>query len=186
MTIFFQLYWTDAGMNSIEVSELDGSNRKVLVWSGLDKPRAIAVHYAEGLMFWTDWGHSARIERAGMDGSDRTTIVTENLVWPNGLSVDYERNKLYWNDAKKKVIESSDLQGQDRKVLISDAQHPYGLAVMGEYIFWSDWQEKAILRASKNDGTGKTTILGNLEGIMDMRAINVSIFEKRLFCFEVF
>lgn len=31
----FQIYWTDGGRNSIEVAELDGSNRKVLVWTGL-------------------------------------------------------------------------------------------------------------------------------------------------------
>lgn len=38
-----KLYWTDAETNRIEVSELDGSNRKVLYWHGLDQPRAIAL-----------------------------------------------------------------------------------------------------------------------------------------------
>lgn len=38
-----KLYWTDAETNRIEVSELDGSNRKVLFWQGLDQPRAIAL-----------------------------------------------------------------------------------------------------------------------------------------------
>lgn len=37
MTLRLQLYWTDAGRNSIEVAELDGTNRKLLIWSGLGK-----------------------------------------------------------------------------------------------------------------------------------------------------
>ena len=38
-----KLYWTDAETNRIEVSELDGSYRKVLLWKDLDQPRAIAL-----------------------------------------------------------------------------------------------------------------------------------------------
>lgn len=45
INIFLQIYFTDAGRRSIEVSELDGSNRKVLVWQDLESPRAIAIDY---------------------------------------------------------------------------------------------------------------------------------------------
>jgi DNA-binding beta-propeller fold protein YncE len=38
-----KLYWTDAGTNVIEVSNMDGSMRSLLIWEGLDKPRDIAV-----------------------------------------------------------------------------------------------------------------------------------------------
>lgn len=66
-----QIYWTDGGRNSIEVAELDGSNRKLLVWTDLDNPRAITLHYHHGLMFWSDWGAHAKIEVAQMDGTHR-------------------------------------------------------------------------------------------------------------------
>lgn len=68
-----QLYWTDGDRKSIEVAELDGSNRKVLFWSNFDKvkPRALAIHYHLGLLYWSDWGETGRIEQAGMDGSNR-------------------------------------------------------------------------------------------------------------------
>lgn len=36
-----------------------------------DSPRAIALHYEYGYMFWSDWGTSAKIERADMDGKNR-------------------------------------------------------------------------------------------------------------------
>lgn len=38
-----KLYWTDAETNRIEVSNVDGSFRKVLYWQDLDQPRAIAL-----------------------------------------------------------------------------------------------------------------------------------------------
>lgn len=169
---FSQLYWTDAGLNSIEVSELDGTNRKVLIWSGLDRPRAIALHYAKGLMFWTDWGVNARIERANMDGNERTTVIADDLVWPNGLSIDLEEDKLYWNDAKRKVIEMANLDGSGRKVLVKNVQYPYGLAVAGNFLYWSDWMTKAIHRVDKTTGNNATMIVEKHDGIMDIRVIS--------------
>lgn len=38
-----KLYWTDAGTNRIELSNLNGSMRALLIWDGLDKPRDIVV-----------------------------------------------------------------------------------------------------------------------------------------------
>lgn len=50
-------------------------------------------------MYWTDWGSSAKIERATLGGNFRTEIVNTSLVWPNGLTLDYEDQRLYWADA---------------------------------------------------------------------------------------
>ena len=38
-----KLYWTDTGTNIIAVADFDGSNRMVLVITGLGEPRGIAV-----------------------------------------------------------------------------------------------------------------------------------------------
>ena len=45
-----KLYWTDAGRKSLEVAELDGTFRKVLVWTGLDKPRGLVLNYNKGMI----------------------------------------------------------------------------------------------------------------------------------------
>lgn len=42
------MYWTDTGRNTIEVSRLDGSARKILINNSLDEPRAIAVFPSKG------------------------------------------------------------------------------------------------------------------------------------------
>ena len=43
-----KLYWTDSETNRIEVSNLDGTLRKVLFWHDLDQPRAIALDPLNG------------------------------------------------------------------------------------------------------------------------------------------
>ncbi|RZC38041.1 low-density lipoprotein receptor-related protein 4, partial [Asbolus verrucosus] len=166
-----KIYWTDGERNSVEVAELDGSNRKILFSTNLDNPRAITLHYHHGLMFWSDWGKKAKIEVAQMDGSKRRALITEGLVWPNGLAIDRPTERLYWNDGKLNTIESSDLKGNDRKVIITDAPHPYGLVVVGNHIYWTDWQTEALHRAEKTNGTDKMIIRDKLDGLMDVRSV---------------
>ena len=42
------LYWTDTGLDRIEVSRLDGSFRKIVISEDLDEPRAITLHPSLG------------------------------------------------------------------------------------------------------------------------------------------
>lgn len=65
-------------------------------------------------MYWTDWGETPRIERAGMDGSTRKIIVDSEIYWPNGLTIDLEEQKLYWADAKLSFIHRANLDGSFR------------------------------------------------------------------------
>lgn len=43
-----KLYWTDSETNRLEVAELDGAHRKVLLWRDLDQPRAVALVPTDG------------------------------------------------------------------------------------------------------------------------------------------
>lgn len=52
------LFWTDSGTQRVEVATLDGKQRAVIAACDLDKPRAIAVHPGDAIVFWTDWGKS--------------------------------------------------------------------------------------------------------------------------------
>lgn len=38
------IYWTDRGHDTVEVSSLNGSNRYVVMHGDMEKPRALAVH----------------------------------------------------------------------------------------------------------------------------------------------
>ena len=66
-----QLYWVDSGRRSIEVAELDGQNRKLLIHEELVKPSSLVLHYGQGLMFWSNRKTPPLIEQAHMDGTNR-------------------------------------------------------------------------------------------------------------------
>uniref|UniRef100_A0A672G5Y7 LDL receptor related protein 4 n=1 Tax=Salarias fasciatus TaxID=181472 RepID=A0A672G5Y7_SALFA len=161
------MYWTDTGRNTIEVARLDGTSRKVLVNNSLDEPRAIAV-----FLFWTDWGHIAKIERSHLDGSDRKVLINTDLGWPNGLTLDYDTRRIFWVDAHLDRIESSDLNGKLRQILVSPVSHPFALTQQDRWIYWTDWQTKSIQRVDKHTGRSKETVLANVEGLMDIIVVS--------------
>lgn len=78
------LYWTDSRKKTVEVSKADGSNRRVLLMTGMVSPRGIYADPTSGLLFWTDHGRK-RIERSRLDGSDRQVIVDKNVSLPNQI-----------------------------------------------------------------------------------------------------
>ena len=97
-------------------------------------------------MYWSDWGRTARIERAVMDGTGRTELHTA-LRWPNGLTLDYTNQRIYWIDAYLNTIEYSSLDGSNRVLLdrrSDDIFHPFSLTLYESRLFWSDWYNFTI------------------------------------------
>ena len=103
----------------------------------------------------------------------RLTLISDNLVWPNGLAIDRPAGRLYWNDGQRKIIESSDLSGRGRRVVVTSVPHPYGLVIVGIHMYWTDWQTYALHRADKINGTDNIIIRGRLDGLMDVRSVQV-------------
>uniref|UniRef100_A0A8C5JAQ0 Sortilin-related receptor n=1 Tax=Junco hyemalis TaxID=40217 RepID=A0A8C5JAQ0_JUNHY len=163
------LYWVNAGIPKIEVANPDGDLRlTVLNSSILERPRALALVPQDGLMFWTDWGDSrAGIYRSDMDGSLAGCIVSEGVRWPNGISVD--DHWIYWTEAYMDRIERVDFNGMQRSVILDSLPHPYAIAVFKNEIYWNDWSQLSIFRASKTSGSRMEVLVGRLNGIMDMK-----------------
>jgi low density lipoprotein receptor-related protein 5/6 len=165
------IYWTDTGTDRIEVARLNGTSRKVLISESLDEPRAIMLDPMAGYMYWTDWGEEPKIERANLDGTDRVALVNTSLGWPNGLALDYDNDRMYWSDAKTDKIEMAFLNGTGRQVLVdSDLPHVFGFSLLGEYIYWTDWQRRKIERVNKNTGKERRSIIENLPDLMGLKA----------------
>lgn len=83
------LYWCDKGVDTLEVSTLDGKYRNVLISEGLEEPRAVAVNPKDRYLYWSDWGSHVHIGKAGMDGSNPTIIINSTLL---GKSNKYSKN----------------------------------------------------------------------------------------------
>lgn len=176
-----KLYWTDAGRSSLEVAELDnGSYRKVLIWTAMDKPRGLVLSHATGFLFWADWGKQPRIEQADMDGRNRKVLIATDLGWPNSLTIDQPTNTIWWTDARKKSIESCDLSGHNRREVLTGLSHPYGITILDSHIFWTDWETKSLQRADKHTGLDRSVIRAGLENMMDLKAWKVCAFKKLL------
>ncbi|XP_033004136.1 low-density lipoprotein receptor-related protein 6 isoform X2 [Lacerta agilis] len=167
------LYWTDTGTDRIEVTRLNGTMRKILISEDLEEPRAIVLDPMVGYMYWTDWGENPKIERAALDGSDRIVLVNTSLGWPNGLALDYVENKIYWGDAKTDKIEVMNTDGTSRRVLVEDKlPHIFGFTLLGDYIYWTDWQRRSIERVHKQTAE-REIIIDQLPDLMGLKAANV-------------
>ncbi|KAL9955609.1 hypothetical protein ACROYT_G036957 [Oculina patagonica] len=171
------LYWTDTGTDRIEVSRLNGSSRKVLISEHLDEPRAIVLDPTRGHMYWTDWGRQPRIERAGLDGSHRITLVNSSIGWPNDIAIDYLDGKIYWADAKLDKIEVMHLDGSNRRVVLDrKLPHIFGFTlVLGDRLYWTDWQRKAIESANKRTGSDRQIIIGSVPDSMGLKGVNLNL-----------
>lgn len=105
-------------------------------------------------MFWADWGYPPRIERASLAGENRTTLVdlrSSSQYSPNAVFVDYTEDRVYWIDAYRDVIDSTDLNGQNRQLLSGDIHPslnmiPFDFTVYGDTLYWSDWNTESIER----------------------------------------
>lgn len=117
--------------------------------------------------------------RASLNGANVLVIIGSDIKTPNGLAIDHRAEKLYFSDATLDKIERCEYDGSSRYVsealppffcrlscdspltassvflqvlLKSEPVHPFGLAVYGDYIFWTDWVRRAVLRADKYTG----------------------------------
>ena len=132
------------------------------------------------LMYWTDWGQPATIERASMDGTSQTVLHNTGLVWPNGLTIDYATQTLYWVDAQLDRIETSTASGTGRRILsTTNIYHPFGIDVFQGTLYWTDWQARAVLKASVSQPTSVQYVIYNL--YLDPMSIRTVSLQRQQF-----
>lgn len=120
-----------------------------------------------------------------MDGTHRKYIISSDTTAPSGLAIDKIEQRLYWCDMALDRIESSDLDGTNRRVLFDhydynpniplesvtgEIQTPYGLTLHQEKVFWTDWRRKAVYSADKRIGSKINYITRGLEKPMQVHA----------------
>ena len=69
-----RLFWADAKLDKIEVSDLSGRNRQRLTSSSTNiHPYGLAVH--QNMLYWTDW-NTKSISRFNLSDGTKEEIVT--------------------------------------------------------------------------------------------------------------
>ncbi|TKC46861.1 hypothetical protein EI555_015271 [Monodon monoceros] len=155
------LYWTSYTTSTITRHTVDQTRpgaferETVITMSGDDHPRAFVLDECQNLMFWTNWNEQhPSIMRAALSGANVLTLIEKDIRTPNGLAIDHRAEKLYFSDATLDKIERCEYDGSHRYVILkSEPVHPFGLAVYGEHIFWTDWVRRAVQRANKYVGS---------------------------------
>ncbi|XP_068618209.1 protein cueball isoform X2 [Battus philenor] len=155
-----KLFWTDTNEKSIFwISLKPGSQNDIygnlLIKMDDEVPRAIAVDSCRGYIYWTNINITKpTIERARFDGSERTVIVDSDIYMLVSIAIDQNTKRLYWADDKEGIhysIESSDLDGKNRKKLLAGTNHmPNTIAVSHDSIYWVDLGYKSVWRLPKD------------------------------------
>nr|XP_026693131.1 low-density lipoprotein receptor-related protein 1-like [Ciona intestinalis] len=125
------MLWTDDGYKTINIASLAPLGvgplghgpqflRKVLVNGVTSHPRAIVVHEARSVIYWSVWEpietpqiNYGKIETSWMDGSHREILYTgSDILWPNGITVDTLRDVIYYTEAFYDKIEAIQINGR--------------------------------------------------------------------------
>ena len=119
-----------------------------------------------------------------MDGQDRVVLVNSNLVGPYGITIDYSEQKIYWTDGVLDKIEYCNPDGSGRTVLVVSPGGlgfgvPYSLALEGDYLYWSEWDENSLFSVHKTEGGNATQILSGL--ILNPNGIQTVSASRRIF-----
>ena len=125
------------------------------------------------LIFWTDWGQHPAISRARMDGSSVTQIITTGLHYVNGITIDHDTLRLYWVDASFHRLESCDVNGHNRRVIVPmiypTTYAPFDVVLEGRYVYWSIWYRKEVYRVPKSGTSDRRedhiSVIGEVEGV---------------------
>ncbi|XP_059404756.1 low-density lipoprotein receptor-related protein 2-like isoform X1 [Carassius carassius] len=159
------LYWADSVKSQINALGLDRDATRttdivMILGEDLGQLRSIALLPQKGILFWSETGDDAQIERAGMDGSDRRVLVSHSLRWPVSLTVDSLHHRIYWTDEKLKCIGSADIDGGNIKILqMMETPSPFSVSVFNDKVYWSDTKRGTIQRAHKSTGKQHQVLL---------------------------
>nr|XP_008542521.1 PREDICTED: low-density lipoprotein receptor-related protein 2 isoform X3 [Equus przewalskii] len=174
------LYYTNPGTQSIEVLTLRGNvrYRKTLITNdgtafGVGFPIGITVDPANGKLYWsdqgTDSGVPAKIASANMDGTSSKTLFTGNLEHVEFITLDLQEQKIYWAVTSRGVIERGNVDGTDRTILVNYLSHPWGIAVHGSFLYYTDEHYEVIERVDKNTGANKVVLRDNIPHLRGLR-----------------
>ena len=152
------------------MSELSGSNRKVLLDTDILYPRDLVIDpitryillyliqmityiSSNRYIYWVDYGLN-KIERASLDGTSRQIIHSTDNNDPVALTIDYETQTLYWIDSTTEKLESSSVSGSSRQVLLttqSILNNAGQMTLLSSTLYWAERVEDSVYSTDIND-----------------------------------
>ena len=153
-------------LGTVSACSIDSANNCSVIKTNLDKPRGLALHSIKKYLYVTEYGRVPKIVRMSQDGSNSVNILSKSvsplLSTPNCIFVDETIDRIFWADADFGTISSAKLDGSDIRVVVQDNHHPFGVAVLEDRVYWTDWQYYVLRSANKFTGNDiRTEITSN-------------------------
>lgn len=147
------LYWTDWGVPAkIERATLGGNFRTAIINSSLTTPNGLSLDYQERMLYWADASLYVQCFIYNYVAAD--AILLRFFFWQLLSSLP---------SSLRDKIERATLTGENRQVIVQGVMYPYAMTVFQQDIFWTDWTERAVFRAGKDDGSGFTMLAQDLQ-----------------------
>uniref|UniRef100_A0AAF5Q0L6 EGF-like domain-containing protein n=13 Tax=Wuchereria bancrofti TaxID=6293 RepID=A0AAF5Q0L6_WUCBA len=183
--INYNLYFinVDSDRTHIEVCQLDGKHRKILLSTKTETPTSLAVDPIGRYLYWADQGQKPSIQRAFLDGSHRQVIVHENIAEPTDLIIDSNSHMIYWTDAKLDGIYRVRADGGPVELVRSDIAAAAGIALLGQTMYWTDNRLEKVFSASSSPNQtslllSPTTIAAGLTDLGNVVVFDESVQPK--------
>ena len=94
-----------------------------------------------------------------MDGNSRMVLHNTNLRDTYAITIDYENQVLYWADFTLNKIESSNVDGTNRRTLTTSVRDPYSITYFNGRLYWGDnYYNRILTGPATSPGSG--TYLG--------------------------
>ena len=154
-----KLYWCDSTLSTIEYSDYNGSNRKVL--SNVTGVAAITLDPCADEIYWISKESTFSISKMKFDGTSKQVIVSSGMTAPNSLIIDLTSSRLYWTDGTH--IQKSDLEGEGLStVYTTNVRRPTALTVYHNTLYWAEWINQRIATCTTT-GSNEQTFVKNVK-----------------------
>ena len=81
-----KIYWSDVNLDKVEVMDVNGSNRRIVVANSV--PHVFSISVLGDRLYWTDWHTSALVNVNKKTGQDKRIIIDKELEMMGLKAVD--------------------------------------------------------------------------------------------------
>ncbi|MGH0132653.1 UNVERIFIED_CONTAM: hypothetical protein FKN15_051430, partial [Acipenser sinensis] len=137
-----------------------GTTLQTVALADVGSVEGLAYHRAWDTLYWTSsttstiTRHTIDLTRPGAFSREAVITMSEE-DHPHVLALDECQNLMFWtnwNEQHPSIMRAT-LAGNNIQVIVKSGPGTFfGLAIYGDFIFWSDWVRRAILRSNKYTG----------------------------------
>ena len=134
-----KMYWTSSSLDIFRAN-LDGSNWERAVETHPVSPQDIAIHVADGKIYWVgDARQAGFVQRANLDGSEVETLLLLGFdSGPRGIALDTSAGEIYWTTlGRDRAIWRANLDGAEAEIITENTASAIAVDAENGTIYWT-------------------------------------------------